>query len=141
MLANTKSPTTTPVELEQSLTNKMLLQFSGNIQKVILPLFITLMCSTLTYPVAVRVSKRVFGLTGFYPIHIAIAPFLAFIHVNIFGVTHMYFRIKHIEREFDSLIGFVGREQDYGAYSSVNKQIMKQYSEPKPFQPKSKQIT
>ena len=59
-----------------------------------------MMCGTVTYPIAVRISKRVFKLRGFYAINLSIAPFLALIHVNILGVTHMYFRIKVTEKEF-----------------------------------------
>jgi hypothetical protein len=81
----------------------VLFQFSGNVSKVIIPAVFTMMCGTVTYPIAVRMVKRIFRLRGFYPIHFAIAPFLALVHVNIFGVCHTYFRIKHIEKEFQAV--------------------------------------
>ena len=84
-------------------TSSILFQFAGNASKVIAPALITMMCATVTYPLAVRFVKRVFGLRGFYAIHLTIAPFLALIHVNIFGVSHTIFRIKHLEREFDAV--------------------------------------
>jgi len=62
-----------------------------------------MMCATVTYPLAVRIAKRIFKLRGFYAIHVAIAPFLALVHTNIFGVGHMYFRIKHTEKEFENV--------------------------------------
>ena len=81
----------------------MLQQFIGNATKIIFPIFITMMCGTVTYPIAVRIAKRIFKLRGFYQIHLSIAPFLALVHVNIFGNSHMYFRIKHTEREYESV--------------------------------------
>lgn len=60
-----------------------------------------MMCGTITYPIAVRIARKVFRLKGFYAIHFAIAPFLAAVHVNIFAGLHAYFRIKIIEKEFE----------------------------------------
>ena len=51
---------------------------------------ITMLCGTFAYPVAVRISRK-FGMRGFYPTHISTAPFLALIHVNIFGTVHAIF--------------------------------------------------
>ena len=62
-----------------------------------------MMCGTFTYPVAVRVARKVFRLRGFYPIHISIAPFLALIHVNIMGTSHALLRALFIEKEFERL--------------------------------------
>ena len=72
-----------------------------------------MMCGTVTYPIAVRIVKRIFRLRGFYPIHLAIAPFLALVHVNIFGVCHTYFRIKHIEKEFEAVDRHIKHESEY----------------------------
>ena len=80
--------------------NRMLFQFVNIASQTIAPLAITMLCGTFTYPIAVRIAKRVFKLRGFYPIHISIAPFLAFAHTNVFGTTQMYFTIKVMEREF-----------------------------------------
>ena len=54
------------------------------------------MAGTITYPIAVRIarSKYLFKLRNFYAIHIAIAPFLALAHINIFAFVHAYMRIK-----------------------------------------------
>lgn len=82
-----------------------------------------MMCATVTYPLAVRIVKRVFGLRSFYSIHLAIAPFLALIHVNIFGVSHTLFRIKHMEREFDTVKQNLKTEKEYECYTSVNSMI------------------
>jgi len=78
-------------------------QFKGNASKLIFPALITMMFGTITYPLAVRFVKKVFRLKGFYAIHLTIAPFLALIHLNIFGVCHALFRIKHMESEYESL--------------------------------------
>jgi hypothetical protein len=53
------------------------------------------MCGTMTYPIAVRIVRsRLFKLRGFYAIHLAIAPFLAFVHINIFSAIFAYIRVK-----------------------------------------------
>lgn len=70
-----------------------------------LPVSLTMLCGTFTYPIAVRIARKVFRLRGFYAIHLSIAPFLAFTHINIFGTLHSYFRIKVKEREFDLYFG------------------------------------
>ena len=66
------------------------------------PLFATSMLATITYPLAVRVarSRRLFGLRNYYAIHLAIAPFLAMIHLNFFALVRSYIRAKAREREF-----------------------------------------
>ena len=71
--------------------------FKENFMKVVFPAMFTMMCGTFTYPVAVRMARKIFRIRGFYAIHIAIAPFLALIHVNIFGTVHVYFRARLIE--------------------------------------------
>lgn len=101
-------------------TSSILFQFAGNVSKVIAPALITMMCATVTYPLAVRFVKRVFGLRGFYAIHLTIAPILALIHVNIFGVSHTLFRIKHLEREFDAVKSNLRTEREYDSYATVN---------------------
>lgn len=83
-----------------------------------------MMCGTVTYPLAVRLVKRVFRLRGFYSIHLAIAPFLALIHINIFGVSHTYFRIKHMEREFDAVqTKDRNNDDEYQSYATVKRLI------------------
>ena len=73
-------------------------QFKANVLKLLAPISITMLVATFTYPVAVRIVRaRPFRLRGFYPIHIAIAPFLAWINVNVFGSMNGYFRIKLME--------------------------------------------
>ena len=66
----------------------------------------TALVGTVTYPLAVRIarSKRLFKLRNFYAIHLAIAPFLAFIHINIFAGVHTLMRIKIKEEEFQDFI-------------------------------------
>ena len=85
----------------QDASSQITNQLVSNTYKVIVPTFITLMCATVTYPLAVRIARKVFRLRGFYAIHLAIAPFLALVHVNILGCAHMYFKIKNTEREYD----------------------------------------
>ena len=73
-------------------------QFKANCLKLIVPAFLTMLTGTFTYPIAVRVARsRPFRLRGFYAIHAGIAPFLAFIHVNVFAAWHQYFKIKLTE--------------------------------------------
>ena len=86
--------------------------------KLVLPGALTMFCGTFTYPVAVRIARRIFGLRGFYPIHISIAPFLALIHVNIFGVLHTLGRIRAIEMEHDRLQPYL-RDSQLEAYSNL----------------------
>ena len=50
------------------------------------PLFCTAMIGTITYPIAVRISKKVFKFRNFYSIHFSIAPFLSLIHINFFAL-------------------------------------------------------
>ena len=101
----------------------MLFQFAGNASKVIIPAVITMMCGTVTYPIAVRIVKKVFKLRGFYAIHLSIAPFLALVHVNIFGISHTYFRIKHIEKEFEAVSKETKQAREYENYQKVFKLI------------------
>jgi hypothetical protein len=76
-------------------------QFKANVLKLLAPISITMLVATFTYPVAVRIVRaRPLRLRGFYPIHITIAPFLAWINVNVFGATHGYFRIKAMEQDY-----------------------------------------
>ena len=60
------------------------------------PLFTTSMLATVTYPLAVRIarSKRLFKLRNFYAIHVSIAPFLGFIHLNAFIFVQTLIAVK-----------------------------------------------
>ena len=84
---------------KESQIQIFLKQYTRNIGKVLIPVIVTAFAGTVTYPIAVRIarSKRLFKLRNFYAIHLAIAPFLAFIHVNIFAAVHSYMTIKIIE--------------------------------------------
>ena len=62
-----------------------------------------MLCGTVTYPLAVRVARRLFRLKGFYAIHLTIAPFLGVVHVNIFGSTNQLMTIWIVERDFQQL--------------------------------------
>ena len=75
--------------------------YMKNVWQFIVPIFITALCGTVTYPIAVRVarSRYLFKLRNFYAIHIAIAPFLAFAHINIFAVFQTLMKIKLKEAE------------------------------------------
>ncbi len=74
------------------------------------PVFITALCGTITYPIAVRIarSKYLFKLRNFYAIHISIAPFLAFAHINIFAGVHSYMRVKTIEADYREFLATKG---------------------------------
>ena len=78
-------------------TSLSLIGFKENFMKLVLPAAGTMFCGTFTYPIAVRIARRVFRLRGFYAIHISIAPFLALLHVNIFASMHTLGRIKVLE--------------------------------------------
>ena len=87
---------------DQGLKTNTLTIFTDKLKTLILPAFATMMCGTVTYPIAVRIARsRLFKLKGFYAIHLAIAPFLAFVHVNLFGCFFAYGHIKVIERDYD----------------------------------------
>ena len=88
---------------KSSTSNVLFIGFKENFMKLVFPAMITMVCGTFTYPVAVRIARKVFRLRGFYPIHISIAPFLALIHVNIFGTFHALFRARVMEQEFERL--------------------------------------
>ena len=105
MIDNTKS--------EQHDKSGIRAQFKASTYKLIVPCFFTMITGTFTYPIAVRIARRVFKLKGFYQIHLFIAPFLALLHVNVFGLTHAYLRIKHMEAEFEDLKHLVQRDYDY----------------------------
>ena len=77
--------------------------FKENFIKLVVPAAVTMFCGTFTYPIAVRIARKVFRVRGFYAIHISIAPFLAFVHVNIFGTLHALGRARLMEQEFDRL--------------------------------------
>ena len=91
-----------------------------NIIKAVLPVFFTALCGTITYPIAVRIARKGFKLRGFYAIHLAIAPFLALVHVNILGVTNMFARIKVIEGEFDRIQPFLKQTNKLDNFGDVN---------------------
>ena len=77
----------------------------------------TLFCGTFTYPIAVRVARKIFRLRGFYSIHISIAPFLALIHVNILGTLHAYARAHLIEQEYIRLAPILAKTKVDDSYS------------------------
>jgi hypothetical protein len=81
--------------------------FFDKMQQWMLPVSLTMLCGTFTYPIAVRIARKVFRLKGFYAIHLSIAPFLGLVHTSIFGVLHSYSRIKIIERDFELYFGDV----------------------------------
>lgn len=83
-------------------------------------MFFTALCGTVTYPIAVRIARKGFKLKGFYAIHLAIAPFLALVHVNILGVTSMYARIKVIEAEFDRMQPLLKQTNKLDNFRDVN---------------------
>ena len=108
---------------EEDRGAKVLTTFAGNAGSLILPVAVTMLCGTVTYPIAVRIARRVFKLRGFYAIHLSIAPFLALAHVNIFGVAQAYCWIKLMETEFEHLKPQLAREgkleNPYKTYESV----------------------
>ena len=83
-----------------------------------------MMAGTVTYPIAVRIARKRFKLKGFWAIHLAIAPFLALVHVNILGVSHMYFRIKQTEREYDHFSQFIKPSPEYQSYRQIHSKII-----------------
>jgi len=60
------------------------------------PMGSTAILATFTYPFFVKIarSKRLLGLRNFYAIHIAIAPFMAFVNLNFFGFLQTIFQMK-----------------------------------------------
>ena len=99
------------------------------------------MAGTITYPLAVRVarSKYLFKLRNFYAIHLAIAPFLALAHINIFALVHAYMRIKIQEEDYrlyNPKLQQTGTE-DYGVhYNRLKRKILdKDYSRPSTIKP------
>ena len=95
------------------LNSKFALKLKHNLQLWALPLSMTAMLGTITYPLAVKVarSKRLLKLRNFYAIHASIAPFLAFIHINFFSFVQTIIRIKQTESEYRRLMK--SYEQDY----------------------------
>ena len=72
------------------LSNKILINFSY----YAFPIGLTGLLGTYTYPKAVKIArnKRLLGLRNFYAIHVAIAPFLALIHLNTFATLQGFFK-------------------------------------------------
>ena len=95
---------------EEDKSAKVFSTFIGNAGSLILPVAATMLCGTVTYPIAVRVARKVFRLRGFYAIHLSIAPFLALAHVNIFSAAQTYIWIKLTERDFEELKPQLARE-------------------------------
>ena len=63
---------------------------------------LTLLTGTFTYPIASKIVRSwPFRLKGFWAINLTVAPFLAYIHVHIFGISHAYLRVKITEAEFE----------------------------------------
>ncbi|TNV75803.1 hypothetical protein FGO68_gene10144 [Halteria grandinella] len=116
--------------------NPLIRTYMRNLSQVMVPIFVTALCGTVTYPIAVRIarSKRLFKLRNFYAIHIAIAPFLAFIHSNIFSGVYMYMKIKIREIDYKEYLESNPRERDqfvatsneeFGiAYNKLKKRIV-----------------
>ena len=74
----------------------------ANAAKLIIPAMLTMLTGTFTYPMATKIARSwPFRLRGFWAINLSCAPFLAFIHVHIFGTSHAYLRIKVTEKEFE----------------------------------------
>ena len=117
-------------EAEES---KVMKQFMRNVKNFMIPVFFTAMAGTITYPIAVRLarSKYLFKLRNFYAIHISIAPFLAFIHLNLFSLFHTYFRITTTESDYAAFIRANPAQknasmEDYGqAYERLKKKLVK----------------
>jgi hypothetical protein len=70
----------------------------SNLSRVLGPFFFTAMFATISYPLLIRISKKI-GFSGFYSMHLSIAPFMALINVFLFSGSKEYFDIKHREHE------------------------------------------
>ena len=112
-------------------------QFLRNVKNLLVPVFVTAMAGTITYPIAVRLarSRYLFKLRSFYAIHLAIAPFLAFAHVNIFFGVHTYLRITTMESDYRDFIAAnpqarLSSQEDYSVtYDRIKRRILsKDYS-------------
>ena len=112
-------------------------QFMRNVKKVLVPVFVTAMAGTITYPIAVRIarSKYLFKLRSFYAIHLAIAPFLAFAHVNIFFGVFTYLRITTMEGDYRDFLAanpharLASQEDHSVTYDRLKRRILsKDYS-------------
>lgn len=79
---------------------------------------------TFSYPIAVKITRKIFKLRGFYQIHLSIAPFLALFHVNVFGLTHAYLRIKLMEDEFETLKHLITKDYEYEGYYKIKSKII-----------------
>ena len=81
--------------------NRLVLNFTS----MALPIFMTAMLSTITYPMAVKIArhKRLLKLRDFYAIHFTIAPFLGFVHLNFYAFVWTIVHVKNTERKFNEL--------------------------------------
>ena len=86
-------------------------KFKENAYKLVLPAMLTAFCGTFTYPIAVGIARKLFKLRGFYAIHLSIAPFLAYAHINIFSVFHTYGHIKFTEGEYERLQPYINKNK------------------------------
>jgi len=107
MLAATASAST-----EDGSKRISFLGFYENFMKLVMPAAVTMFCGTFTYPVAVRIARKVFRLRGFYAIHISIAPFLALLHVNIFGTLQTLGNARFTEQEYERMAPLLAQNND-----------------------------
>ena len=54
------------VEFKDNGSSNVITKFVDNSSKFLLPITITMLCGTVTYPIAVRIARRIFRLRGFY---------------------------------------------------------------------------
>lgn len=125
MLARVENASTVDAALSKdanSMDHLFAEHIKANMLKLIAPIFITTMTASVTYPLAVRIVRGwPFRVRGYYAIHFSIAPFLALINVNVFGVSHGYFRIKLVEADFRSVEREIVKDYDYRGYYGLKK--------------------
>ena len=88
------------IKSNQFFKNDLMNNLARNFTYFAAPLFCTSMIGTITYPLAVRFVKKAFRLRNFYSIHIAIAPFLALIHINFFALVQTLINVQYINHEY-----------------------------------------
>ena len=85
------------------------------------PALLTAMLGTYTYPRAVRLArhKRLLRLRNFYAIHVSIAPFLAFIHMNFFSAIQAVIGAHIFERDYNEFVPRQKQELQYVRLASA----------------------
>ncbi|CAI2372622.1 unnamed protein product [Moneuplotes crassus] len=100
---------------ESSIQKDVLKMYLNRVCCFLLPIGVTGLSATFTYPIAVRLVKSLFKIRDFYAIHLAISPIMVFININVFGTLRGIMNVKIKEAEYEEY------KQEVQQYKDQNK--------------------